>query len=525
MQKTDEKAEKVGGSLSKGIGTAAKFGLGLAAAGVAGAGALIGIALNASEAAASIDDVAQRTGLSAKTLQEFKHAAEMSGTSMEVVEKSAVKLTSTMGKYATGNKETVEAFKQLGVSATDSKGKLKSTDEVFPELIQKLAGMTNETERNALSMKLLGKGAVELGPLLNEGAAGVTALKDEAHAMGLVMGDEQVKAGAKFDDTLTVVKAAMGAMVAKIGNEVLPIVQKMLEWIMAHMPQIQAIAGKAFDIISTAVTALGKFVSDVLLPAFTKFWNWVEPYIPKLKQVITEAFNNIKNAIKLAYDYIKPSFDNLVKVIKDSVMPIIMGMWDTVKKAMPGIKGIFEIVMPLIVVAVKLVIDIIAVIIKTVKSIYDFIKPSLDSVANIFSTVFGGIKKAIEGVQKVLDFFNGTKLKDKNATVTTNYKDTGNPSSFSNIGKNANGTDNWRGGLSWVGERGPEIVNLPKGSQVFDNNKSMQMTNSNSGNSKTPVTVQLVLQNGKAIAEFLLDDLDSLMGNKNKINGRGVGIA
>ena len=206
-------------------------------------------------------------------------------------------------------------------------------------------------------------------------------------------------------------------------------------------------------------------------------------------------------------------------------MPIIMGMWDTVKLAMPGIKGIFQIIMPLIVVAVKLVIDIIAVIIKTVKGMYDFIKPSLDLVASIFSKVFGGIKVAIEGVQKVLDFFNGTKLKDKNTTVTTNYKNTGNPASFSNIGKNANGTDNWRGGLSWVGERGPEIVNLPKGSQVFDNNKSMQMSNSNNSNSKTPVTVQLVLQNGKAIAEFLLDDLDNLMGNKNKINGRGVGIA
>ena len=39
------------------------------------------------------------------------------------------------------------------------------------------------------------------------------------------------------------------------------------------------------------------------------------------------------------------------------------------------------------------------------------------------------------------------------------------------IGKNALGTDNWRGGLSWVGERGPELVNLPMGAQVIPNNK------------------------------------------------------
>lgn len=39
---------------------------------------------------------------------------------------------------------------------------------------------------------------------------------------------------------------------------------------------------------------------------------------------------------------------------------------------------------------------------------------------------------------------------------------------------NAKGTDNWRGGLTWVGEEGPEIVNLPKGSQVIPNHKTEQ---------------------------------------------------
>jgi hypothetical protein len=35
---------------------------------------------------------------------------------------------------------------------------------------------------------------------------------------------------------------------------------------------------------------------------------------------------------------------------------------------------------------------------------------------------------------------------------------------------NAGGTDNWPGGLSWVGEKGPEVVNLPRGAQVIPNN-------------------------------------------------------
>lgn len=43
------------------------------------------------------------------------------------------------------------------------------------------------------------------------------------------------------------------------------------------------------------------------------------------------------------------------------------------------------------------------------------------------------------------------------------------------IGGNAQGTNNWRGGWTWVGEKGPELLNLPKGSQVISNRESMGM--------------------------------------------------
>jgi TP901 family phage tail tape measure protein len=42
---------------------------------------------------------------------------------------------------------------------------------------------------------------------------------------------------------------------------------------------------------------------------------------------------------------------------------------------------------------------------------------------------------------------------------------------FGGIGSNANGTNDWQGGMTMVGERGPELVNLPKGSQVIPNDR------------------------------------------------------
>ena len=45
-----------------------------------------------------------------------------------------------------------------------------------------------------------------------------------------------------------------------------------------------------------------------------------------------------------------------------------------------------------------------------------------------------------------------------------------------NYGRNAGGTDNWRGGLTWVGESGPELVNLPRGSEILSAQDSALLT-------------------------------------------------
>lgn len=47
------------------------------------------------------------------------------------------------------------------------------------------------------------------------------------------------------------------------------------------------------------------------------------------------------------------------------------------------------------------------------------------------------------------------------------------------IGSNAMGTDFWRGGPTWVGERGPEIVDLPRGARVTANDNIMPNVNVN----------------------------------------------
>lgn len=59
------------------------------------------------------------------------------------------------------------------------------------------------------------------------------------------------------------------------------------------------------------------------------------------------------------------------------------------------------------------------------------------------------------------------------------------------FGRNAEGTDYWTGGPTWVGERGPELLDLPRGSRVVENARSLDMMRkAASGGGGAPVIVQ-----------------------------------
>lgn len=53
----------------------------------------------------------------------------------------------------------------------------------------------------------------------------------------------------------------------------------------------------------------------------------------------------------------------------------------------------------------------------------------------------------------------------------------------------ATGTDSWRGGWSWVGEQGPELVNVPRGAQVVPADRSAAMVAGGAGMTVEHMTV------------------------------------
>lgn len=210
-----------GQSFNKGfssvLGGVGKATLGIAAAGAAGLAALGTGVVNASKDVAAygddIDKLSQKMGLSAEAYQEWDAVMQHSGTSMETMKAS-------MKTLANAVENDNKAFKELGLSQEELAN--MSQEQIFEATISGLQNVEDTTKRTYLAGQLLGRGATELGALLNTSAEDTQAMRDRVRELGGVMSDDAVKASAAFQDQLQDMQTAMQGMSRGLISNFLP---------------------------------------------------------------------------------------------------------------------------------------------------------------------------------------------------------------------------------------------------------------------------------------------------------------
>jgi hypothetical protein len=410
---TDNKGKGLSETFGKVGGVVAGAGVAIAGAAVAAGAAIVGLALDTAEYAGEINDASKQSSLGVENLQQLKYAAEQSGTAFGDITKAAGKMNVIFADAAAGNDKAKETFDSLGISLTDANGKMKDSDTVFNEAISTLAEMGDTTEATRLGTDLFGKGYVNLKPMLAEGKDGIDKLKTSASDLGLVMSGEAIAAGDQFGDTIDTLKQSVGSVGKEVAETFMPILQMFADWLMENMPTIKAVVKVVFEVMKKVVGDLYDAFNDNVLPVLKRLWAWIEPNLPAIKTAFEVVFKAIKVVIKIVFDIIGFLID------------LIIGMAEGVGKGLNAVKKIFD-------------------------------------------TVFGAIKAVIEGVQKVLDIFNGTKVEGKKVTVTEEVKQQRENTRPTGIKTGmASGGTVTKTGLSWVGENGPELMAMPKGASII----------------------------------------------------------
>lgn len=309
------KAEKASGGWSVLKGTLAD----LAASAIKTAASAIGdtakeMITGAAEYGDTIDKMSQKMGMSSDAYQEWDFVLQHCGASIE-------SLKPAMKTLATAAESGSDAFAQLGISQEQIAG--MSQEQLFDATIAGLQNVTDETQRTYLAGKLLGRGATELGPLLNTSADDVADMRAQVHDLGGVMSSDAVKAAAAYQDSLQNMQYAFSGLKNNISGELLPT----LTLIMDGVTKMLTGGG---DEVAAAVGDLVVSLSGQLTAQAPRMMSVALTFIAALVTVLLSALPDLMGAaIELVGALLLGLADQLPGIIT-AAMSALLGIVDTI---------------------------------------------------------------------------------------------------------------------------------------------------------------------------------------------------
>lgn len=466
----DEATEKVGkisSSIGDGLKKAAKIGssaMAAVTAAVVATTAAIGKNIAATaEYADSVDKMSQKMGMSAEAYQEWDFIMQHSGTSMET-------LKASMKTMANAADMGSDAFDRLGISQEEV-GQL-SQEDLFNRVIEGLQGVENETERTALAGKLLGRGATELGPLLNTSAEDIEAMRQQVHDLNGVMSDEAVKAGAAYQDSLQNLGVSVDGLKRGLSAQFLPVLVDMMDGLALVFSGDNSGFAKIEKGINDFVTKLNDAIPKILEFGSNIIMALLDSIIQNLPQLVDGAFQIISELALGIMDALPQIIDAAAQIIVTLVDAITQDPDKLVETAIELITTIAEALLdalPQIIVAgVQLMVALVQGIIENIPEIIeagaDIINALIEAISDLFENlkdigkdvvakIREGISAAWDGLKNWFNNLWDGLFGNRDVNVNVN-------------GNDNTGGDHARGGLDYV-PYDDYPVDLHKGEMVL----------------------------------------------------------
>lgn len=396
LEEGKSKAADFGSQIGKALSTGGKIAGGAIAA-VGSAAVVAGEALikSAGDTAAygdNIDKMSQKMGLSIEAYQEWGAVMQHSGTSIEAMQASMKTLASAA---ETGSK----AFDQLGISQEELQG--MSQEDLFAATISALQNVEDETERTYLAGQLLGRGATELGALLNTSAEDTEAMRKRVRELGGVMSEDAVKASAAYQDSLQDMQTAFSGLSRSMLTEFLPGITTVMDGL------TEIFSGNTDEGLGLVTEGIQSVIDGISekLPEF------MDTGAQIIDALLTAIVNNLPTLLSGAAGMITQIAEGLLEnlpLIIETGLEVIIALANGIAENLPEL-------LPTI---VEVVIQIVATLIenapKMLEAAAKLIGKLLEGVANTFALIVqkGGelVGKIVEGISnKFTDIVNTGK--------------------------------------------------------------------------------------------------------------------
>lgn len=217
------------------------------------------VATRSTEWADDLETLSSQIGVSTTTLQEWAYASDFVDVSVETLQSSMSKLVRSMSEAQNGSTSAQAAFDSLGVSYQNIDGSLKSTEQVFYEVIDALGGIENVAERDAISMAIFGESAQNLNTLIEAGSGSLQAYGQEAQQLGIIMSGDQIQALSSMQNSFDKLNNVMNASKNLLSASVAPLFASIADAISQVDPAILAVVagfGSLIGVVSNLAPLL-----------------------------------------------------------------------------------------------------------------------------------------------------------------------------------------------------------------------------------------------------------------------------
>lgn len=216
----DQAKRSVGGAMAaveSSVAMAKGALIGLGAVGLASAFA--GSLKAAIDQADAINKLSQRYGVSAEAISQWQYAAKLADVSTESLATVFKKLNVSISSGIAGDKEKLATFQALGVTLTDTSGKVKSADAVLLDLSDAFSKSKDGAGKTDAALKLMGKAGDEMIPLLNGGRQAIVDLMTEADKLGLTISSDFAERAEEFNDNLTRIQTSTQRLTIALADD------------------------------------------------------------------------------------------------------------------------------------------------------------------------------------------------------------------------------------------------------------------------------------------------------------------
>jgi len=314
IKRTEAGAKSFGTNIDNVASRIAAAGTAIKSAALVTGIAAIGVAFkklagNAGDAADSIGDGAAQTGQSTKDYQELTYAINQTSRGLGNLDLVFNSLNDIISQAQAGGNATTKVFEDMGVRLVDGANRARSGTAVLRDFAKALERIPDPADRAAKVISVFGRRiGGPLVALLGEGEKGIDNFIKEAQRLGLVLTEQEVEIGDKYDKSLKKLNATLGTTTTKLGLLFTPQLTAGQDWIAEFIARNQekilsfgrsvekvvnelvlAFTGRSDQVQSTFIYAIGKIIEgiglgikNVVIPVFNgwiiileKTFEWV----------------------------------------------------------------------------------------------------------------------------------------------------------------------------------------------------------------------------------------------------------